>query len=56
MLKASGDVSVRMVMELLNPVMKECPEYTVPTDWLNTVFLHADRGRDDALEHRNHRV
>lgn len=50
MLKASGDAAVKMMTELLNAVGKKC---TDQADWLKSVLVSVNRGKDNSLEHGN---
>lgn len=52
MLKAAGDIGVRMMTDLANVVIREC---SVPDDWLKSVIINIYKGKGDALERGNYR-
>lgn len=52
MLKASGDIGVSLVTNLLNAILYEC---RVPDDWLRSVIINVYKGKGDALERGNYR-
>ena len=52
MLKASGDIGVDLVTNLVNAIMYEC---RVPDDWLRSVIVNVYKGKGDALERGNYR-
>ena len=52
MLKASGDIGVELVTNLLNSIVYE---QRVPDDWLRSMIINVYKGKGDALERGNYR-
>ena len=44
MLKASGDIGVNLITKLINAIIRET---SVPDDWLKSVVVNGDKGKDD---------
>ena len=52
MLKASGDIGVNLITQLINVIMREI---SVPDDWLKSVMMDIYKGKGDVLVQSNDR-